>query len=52
MLLAIFGAVLGYLLKVKGKNKIIRSLHLSLNLMAYLLLLGAILTGILIAGIF
>jgi hypothetical protein len=52
MLLAIFGAVTGYMLKIKGKNKIIRTAHLSLNLMCYLLLLGAILTGILIAGIF
>lgn len=51
MILTISGAVLGYLLKFK-KSKAIRTLHLSLNLMGYLLLLGAILTGILIAGIF
>jgi hypothetical protein len=52
MILAILGAVSGYMLKVKGKNKTIRTLHLSFNLMAYLLLLGAILTGIIIAEIF
>jgi hypothetical protein len=51
LILSILGAVLGYLLKSRsGKN--IRTIHLSLNLLGYLLLLGAILTGLLNAGIF
>lgn len=51
LILSLLGAVLGYALKFKGSNNV-RTFHLSLNLMAYLLLLGAILTGILISGIF
>jgi hypothetical protein len=51
LILSLLGAVLGYALKFKSSNSV-RTFHLSLNLMAYLLLLGAILTGILISGIF
>jgi hypothetical protein len=51
VLLTILGAVFGYLLKFKYANKYIRTIHFSLNLLGYLLLIGAIFTGILISGI-
>jgi hypothetical protein len=51
LILTLLGAVLGYALKFKRSN-FIRTTHLSLNLMGYLLLLGAILTGLMISGIF
>ncbi|UCE73990.1 MAG: molybdopterin-dependent oxidoreductase [Methanomassiliicoccales archaeon] len=51
VILAVSGAVLGYVIKFKPGIKYLRTLHLSFNLLGYLLLLGAILTGILIAGI-
>jgi hypothetical protein len=51
VLLTILGAVLGYLLKFKSKNRYVRTLHFSFNLLGYLLLLGAIFTGLLISGI-
>jgi hypothetical protein len=51
LILSLLGAVLGYALKFKSSNSV-RTFHLSLNLMGYLLLLGTILTGILISGIF
>lgn len=47
----VLGAASGYVLKFKSENKYLRTLHLSFNFFGYLLLLGAILTGLLISGI-
>jgi hypothetical protein len=51
VILAIFGAVFGYILTFKSEKKYLRLLHLSFNLLGYLLLLGAMLTGLLNSGI-
>jgi hypothetical protein len=51
-LLAVAGAASGYLLKRRRDNIDLRTFHLTTTLLGYLLLLGTIMTGLIISGIF
>jgi hypothetical protein len=46
MVLAVIAAISGYLMKKKGDDRDIRTLHLISTLLGYLLLLGTMLTGL------
>lgn len=51
IVLAVIGAISGYLLRRNKDNVNLRTLHLTSTLLGYILLLGTILTGLIIGGV-